>query len=60
MRVTKAKFSRFGIGKRGAKLMHSAMKLPEYRNSSAGGVAMPFDGAILLESVWSGLPKIEG
>jgi hypothetical protein len=32
-------------------LMDSVMKLNEYLNSSAGGVAKPFDGAILLESV---------
>jgi hypothetical protein len=33
-----------------AKLTPSPMKLPGYRNGSAGGVAKPFDGAILLES----------
>jgi hypothetical protein len=36
--------------KRGAKLKPSPMKLPGYRNGSAGVVAQPFDGAILLES----------
>jgi hypothetical protein len=34
-----------------AKLTPSPMKLAGYRNGSARGVAKPFDGAILLESV---------
>ena len=37
--------------KRGTKLTPSPMKLPGYWNGSAGGIAKPFDGAILLESV---------
>jgi hypothetical protein len=34
------------------------MKLPEYQNSSAGGVAKPFNGAILLESVRVAFQKL--
>jgi hypothetical protein len=35
---TKPKFSRFGIGKHGAKLTASPMKFPGYGNVSARGV----------------------
>jgi len=50
-RVAKPKGFSLGIGKREAKLTPSPVKLPGYRNGSAGGVAKPFDGVILLESV---------
>ena len=41
----------FGIGQRGVKVTPSPVKLPGYQRGSAGGIAKPFDGAILLESV---------